>query len=67
MALKRACHLLEKYADATILSGCIRHDVIDKTPKVVDTYEAKIKKEKKDSFEFGIILYADTRVCLSAV
>ena len=36
MALKRACHLLEKYADATILSGCIRHDVIDKTPKVVE-------------------------------
>ncbi len=36
MALKRACHLLEKYAGATILSGCVRHDVIDKTPNVVE-------------------------------
>ena len=34
-AIERACHLLEKYADATILSGTIIHDNIDKTPKVV--------------------------------
>ena len=44
MALKRACHLLEKYADATILSGCIRHDVIDKTPKVVEFVPEDVNK-----------------------
>ena len=35
MAIERACHLLEKYADATILSGTVSHDNLDKTPKVV--------------------------------
>lgn len=40
MAIKRACHLLEKYADATILSGIVTHDVIQKTPKVV-TFKAE--------------------------
>lgn len=35
MAIERACHLLEKYAGATILSDTVSHDVIDKTPKVV--------------------------------
>jgi len=34
-AINRACHLLEKYADAQILSGIISHDTIDKTPKTV--------------------------------
>ena len=36
MAIERACHLLEKYADAEILSGTVKHDKIDKTPKVVE-------------------------------
>ena len=35
MAIKRACHLLEKYADAKILSGIVKYDNIDKEPKVV--------------------------------
>ncbi len=34
-ALQRACHLLEKYANAKILSKVVRHDLIDKTPKIV--------------------------------
>ena len=34
-ALQRACFLLEKYANATVLSGTIKHDVIDKTEKKV--------------------------------
>ena len=34
-ALRRACHLLEKYADAKILSGIVKHDKVDKTEKVV--------------------------------
>ena len=39
MAIKRACHLLEKYADAKILSGIVKYDNIDKEPKVV-TFKA---------------------------
>ena len=35
MAIDRACHLLEKYADAKILSGTLIHDNVDKTEKVV--------------------------------
>ena len=35
-AIERACHLLEKYADAKVLSGIVEYDNIDKTPKVVE-------------------------------
>lgn len=35
-AMDRACHLLEKYADAKILSGKVVHDKVDKTPKIVE-------------------------------
>ncbi len=34
-AMERACHLLEKYADAKILKGTLRHDKVDKKEKVV--------------------------------
>ena len=34
-AIERACYLLEKYADAKVLSGTIIHDKIDKTLKKV--------------------------------
>ena len=40
MAINRACHLLEKYADAKILSGIVIHDKLDKTPKVA-TFEGE--------------------------
>lgn len=40
MAINRACHLLEKYADATILSGIVSHDIVEKTPKTV-TFKAE--------------------------
>ena len=43
-ALDRACHLLEKYANATILSGTVKHDKIDKTPKVVEFYPIDVDK-----------------------
>ena len=43
-ALDRACHLLEKYADATILNGTITYDKLDKTPKVVTFKEDDISK-----------------------
>lgn len=44
MALDRACHLLKKYANATILSGTVMHDEIDKTPKVVEFYPIEVDK-----------------------
>lgn len=34
-AIERACYLLEKYADAKILKGIIKHDKVDKTQKEV--------------------------------
>ncbi|MBQ8132456.1 MAG: phenylalanine--tRNA ligase subunit beta [Bacilli bacterium] len=34
-AMRRACHLLEKYTGATILSDIVSHDTVDKTPKTV--------------------------------
>lgn len=44
MAINRACHLLEKYANATVLSGIVMHDEIDKTPKVVEFYPIEVDK-----------------------
>ncbi len=35
MAIERACHLLEKYAGAKVLTGTVKHDKIDKTIKTV--------------------------------
>lgn len=43
-AINRACHLLEKYADAKILTGIVMYDNIDKTPKVVDFKSSAINK-----------------------
>lgn len=44
MAIERACHLLEKYADATILADTVSHDVIDKTPKTVTFKASDVNK-----------------------
>ncbi len=35
LAIKRACHLLEKYADAKIVKGSVSYDRIDRTPKKI--------------------------------
>ena len=43
-AIERACHLLEKYAGATVLSGTVKHDKIDKTPKVVTFKSSEIDR-----------------------
>ncbi len=43
-ALNRACHLLEKYADAEILSGVVKYDVIPKTEKFVEFSAEDINK-----------------------
>ena len=44
LAIKRACHLLEKYADAKIVKGCLSHDKIDKTPKKIAVSLEEINK-----------------------
>ena len=36
LAIKRACHLLEKYADATIVKGSIKHDNVEKNDRVIE-------------------------------
>ena len=43
-AINRACHLLEKYADAKILSGIIIHDKINKNPKIVEFKSDEVNK-----------------------
>lgn len=43
-AISRACQLLEQYADAKILKGIVKYDVIDKTEKVVSFTEEDINK-----------------------
>lgn len=44
MAIERACYLLEKYADAKVLSGVVVHDNVDKTEKVVTFKTEDINK-----------------------
>ena len=44
MAMNRACHLLEKYAGAKVLSGMVSHDVVDKTEKVVEFRPEQVDK-----------------------
>jgi len=44
MALDRACHLLQKYAGAKVLTGIAKHDNIDKTPKTVTFNSEDINK-----------------------
>ena len=43
-AIRRACHLLEKYASAEILSGIVKHDVVDKTEKIVEFMPVDVNK-----------------------
>ena len=41
-AIERACYLLEKYADAKVISGTLKHDIIDKKPKIAKVSLSKI-------------------------
>ena len=43
-AVERACHLLEKYAGATVLSGTVSHDKVDKTEKKVTFKTDEVNK-----------------------
>lgn len=44
MAIKRSCHLLEKYADAKIVGGMAVYDKASKEDKVIDVTYTKIKE-----------------------
>lgn len=44
MAMNRACHLLEKYAGAEVLSGVAKYDVIEKSEKKVEFIPNDINK-----------------------
>ena len=44
IALNRACHLLQEYANAKILSGVVTFDKVDKTLKVVKFKADDVKK-----------------------
>jgi len=44
LAIKRACHLLEKYADAKIVSGILTHDNIKKEEKVISVSLKEINR-----------------------
>lgn len=44
MAINRACHLLEKYANAKILTGIVTYDTLDKTPKVATFKGEEVNK-----------------------
>ena len=43
-AINRACYLLEKYADAKVLSGIVCHDKVDKSKKIVEFIPDDINK-----------------------
>ena len=43
-AINRACHLLEKYADAKILSGIVKHDKLNKEVKTVKFKSEDVNK-----------------------
>lgn len=43
-AINRACHLLEKYAGAKVLTGIVEYDNIDKTPKIVEFIPNDVQK-----------------------
>ena len=43
-AINRACHLLEKYADAKVLKGIVTHDLVDKKPNIVEFTADEVNK-----------------------
>ena len=44
MAIERSCHLLEKYADATVVGGMCVYDHNDKQDRVIDVAYDKIRQ-----------------------
>ena len=62
LAIKRACHLLEKYADAKIVKGCIKHDKIDKTVRKI-----KVSLKEINSILGMNLTYADVESILNSL
>lgn len=62
LAIKRACHLLEKYADAKIVKGILKHDKIDKTPKVI-----KVSLEEINRILGMVLTSADVESTLNSL
>lgn len=56
MAIMRSCHLLEKYADAEIVSGMIEHNQLDMSDEVVPVTVEKINQVLGITLEKEIIL-----------
>ncbi|MBO5096437.1 MAG: phenylalanine--tRNA ligase subunit beta [Bacilli bacterium] len=44
MAIERSCHLLEKYADATIVGGIVEYNNTDSSDKTIELEYSKISK-----------------------
>ena len=44
MAIERSCHLLEKYADATIVGGTVKYDETNSDDKIIEISVDKINK-----------------------
>ena len=44
MAIERSCHLLEKYADATIVGGIVKYDETNSDDKIIEISVDKINK-----------------------
>lgn len=44
LAMLRACYLLQKYANAKVLSGMMIYDNVDKTPKIVEFKAEDVNK-----------------------
>ena len=44
MAIERSCHLLEKYADATIVGGIVKYDETNSNDKIIEISIDKINK-----------------------
>ncbi len=44
MAIERSCHLLEKYADATIVGGVAVHDLISKEEKKIEMTFSNVRQ-----------------------
>ena len=44
MAIERSCHLLEKYADATIVGGIVKYDETNSDYKIIEISVDKINK-----------------------
>ena len=55
MAIERSCHLLEKYADATIVGGMVKYDKTDANDKIIEISIDKINKVLGIELDFNTV------------